>query len=209
MKLYTTSSQTSRLPGHSYRWRICMRSDHLHSKSCLKNSLVLRAFQFVPNYKKYVKYRVWALECVLSVYASHGIQEQRGQCRATCCKHYIRRFFFSGVECTCAFIPYVFNWKFSKASDTASTCKSINCWACNFANNIKQSGLLNNPRAHIPVRAFLSTLSQSCPDKMLEASDLCDLQVLGTSRHFHNPESSQVNQLLGRNDRSEKVTTIR
>ena len=32
-----------------------------------------------------------------------------------------RCFFFSGVPWTCFFIPYVLNWKFSKASETAST----------------------------------------------------------------------------------------
>ncbi|KAI9388981.1 hypothetical protein POPTR_009G147750v4 [Populus trichocarpa] len=37
-------------------------------------------------------------------------------------KPYIRRFFFSGVACTCALIPYLFSWKFSKASEIAPTC---------------------------------------------------------------------------------------
>lgn len=37
-------------------------------------------------------------------------------------KTYLLRFFFSGVSCTWAFILYVFSWKFSKASETASTC---------------------------------------------------------------------------------------
>jgi hypothetical protein len=35
---------------------------------------------------------------------------------------YRQRLFFSGVACTCALIPYVRNWKFSKASEIAPTC---------------------------------------------------------------------------------------
>lgn len=38
--------------------------------------------------------------------------------------YYLLRFFLSGVSCTCAFLPYIFNWKFSNASETASTCKN-------------------------------------------------------------------------------------
>lgn len=44
--------------------------------------------------------------------------------RTSHCNYYLLRFFLSGVSCTCALIPYVFNWKFSNASETASTCNN-------------------------------------------------------------------------------------
>ena len=31
-------------------------------------------------------------------------------------------FFFFGVACTCAFLPNIFSWRFSNASDTTATC---------------------------------------------------------------------------------------
>lgn len=78
-----------------------------------------------------------------------------------------RLFFFSGVSCTCALIPYVFNWKFSKASEIAPTCFTEIFAITGTERRIKNNEI--KPPKHwnyTPAQVFWSTPSQSCPDNM-------------------------------------------
>lgn len=57
---------------------------------------------------------------LLSMYVFHLLQAKWGTTND--CGSYLFCFFFWGVPWTWVFIPYIFTWKFSKASETAPTC---------------------------------------------------------------------------------------